>query len=140
LLRSHRGKVRLSEVREDRRNNLDVSRRVKYAAPGDDHSNSSFAAARAKKEGYIAQLRELEYAVKRGKLVHAEMVRRRVFELSRNDRDALMNWPAQIAPLIAAEFCIDQIRLAVCLEKHVRQFLSDRAGPLALDLNSGRAR
>jgi hypothetical protein len=128
LVRAHRGKVRLSEVRADRRNNLDMSRRVRYAALQDDDStSSSFAEARAKKEQYLAQLRELEYAVKSGRLVDAEIVRRRVFELARSDRDALMNWPTQVAPLIAAEFGVDQVRLAVCLEAHVRQYLSERA-------------
>jgi hypothetical protein len=69
-----------------------------------------------------------------------ELVRRRVFELSRSDRDALMNWPARVAPLIAGEFGIDQVRLAVCLEAHVRQYLSERAEHATVDLRSGRSR
>jgi hypothetical protein len=138
LVRAHGGKVRLSELKLDRRANLDMSRRVRYAAPRDDGSNSSFAAARAKKEMYLAQLRELEYAVKSGRLVDAEIVRRRVFELARSDRDALLNWPAQVAPLIAAEFGIDQVRLAVCLEAHVRRYLSERAERPRLDLDERR--
>jgi hypothetical protein len=45
------------------------------------------------------KLREFQYSVKNGRVVDAEMVRRRVFEPALNERDALMNWPAQVAPL-----------------------------------------
>jgi hypothetical protein len=134
LIRSHQGNVRLSEVKEDRTRNLDTTRQVRYPV------SSSLAAARAKKEVFLANLRELEYGVKSGRFVDAELVRRRVFELSRSNRDALMNWPARVAPLIAAEFGIDQVRLAVCLEAHVRQHLSERAERPTLDLKSGRSR
>jgi hypothetical protein len=61
-------------------------------------------------------------------------------ELARHERDALLNWPARIAPILAGAVGCDQIELAVCLEKHVRQYLSERADPPALDLKSGRAR
>jgi hypothetical protein len=50
-----------------------------------------------------------------------------VFELARRDRDALLNFPAQKSPMIAAEVGADQVKLTVVLEKYVRQFLSERA-------------
>jgi hypothetical protein len=67
------------------------------------HRISSFAAARAKKEEYITQLRELEYEEKSRKLVDAELVGRRLNELARGLRNAFMQFPAQVAPLIAAK-------------------------------------
>jgi hypothetical protein len=141
LIRGDRdGKVRISDVRIERRSNLDMSRRVRYAALQDDDWTSSFAAARAKKEEYIAQLRELEYEEKSRKLVDAELVRRRLNELARGLRNAFMQFPAQVAPLIAAKLGLDRVELTACLEKHVRQYLSEHPGPPPIDLKSGRSR
>jgi Helix-turn-helix domain len=140
LIRAHRGKVHLSEVREDRRNNLDVSRRVTYAAPRDEEANSSFAAARAKKEEYVAKLRELEYAVKSRRLVDAEAARRRVFELARNERDRWLSFPSRVATLIAADVGCDPVALGVVLDRQVRQHLSERSEQPTLELKSRRGR
>ncbi len=63
----------------------------------------SFAEARRLKEAALAELRQLEVAERRGKLVNADIVRAEVFKLARVERDALQNLPARIAPLIAAK-------------------------------------
>jgi hypothetical protein len=161
LIRSHAGAVRLSEVLEDRVNNIDSSmahRRKGGAMPsvasaafdatpdpddataGDGEADDGaeiivdgeampLAKAKALKETYLARLRRLEFEVKSGRLVDAEAARKAVFDLSRQDRDAWANWPARVAPLIAAELGVDLVKLAVILEKHVREQLAERAQP-----------
>lgn len=162
LIRSHDGKVRLSEVLEDRANNIDASiwqarkkpgagdvRQSVHApidavhAPNDaddaaddvdavvfvDGEAMPLGKAKALKETYLARLRKLEFEVKSGTLVDAETVKKAVFDLSRQDRDSWTNWPARVSPLIAAELGVDQVKLAVILEKHVREQLAERAQP-----------
>lgn len=165
LIRSHDGKVKLSEVLEDRANNIDASiwqARKKPGAADDGHSvhapteavhapagsvhapsNTDDAddvvfvdgeamplgKAKALKETYLARLRKLEFEVKSGTLVDAETVKKAVFDLSRQDRDSWANWPARVSPLMAAELGVDQVKLAVVLEKYVRQQLAERAQP-----------
>ena len=86
--------------------------------------------ARAIRETYAAKLLELEFQVKSGKLVDAEAVRNSVFKLSREFRDALQNWPAQVAPLIAAEFNVNGAALAASLDEHIRRFLLEQSTAL----------
>jgi hypothetical protein len=83
--------------------------------------------AKALKETYLARLRKLEFEVKSGSLVEAEAVHRAVFELSRQDRDAWSNWPARVSPLMASELGVEQVALAVVLEKYVREQLTERS-------------
>lgn len=148
-IRSHRGKVLFSEVLEDRAANIDLthSRRTAGAGPvsvvvddnGADFDESDqvevdgvllpFSGAQRLKENYLAKLRKLEFEIKSGVLIDADAARSAVFALARGDRDSLMNWPARVAPLIAAELGCDQVALAVVLEKHVRNHLSERANP-----------
>jgi hypothetical protein len=85
--------------------------------------------AKALKETYLARLRRLEFEVKSGRLVDADAAKKAVFDLSRQDRDSWANWPSRVAPLIAAELGVDLVKLAVVLEKHVREQLAERAQP-----------
>jgi hypothetical protein len=104
--------------------------------PGD--ADISFAEAQRRKEAALARLRELEFEQKSGRLCDVAIVHSEVFAIARAERDALMNWPSRVAPLLAAEFGIDQVRLAVSLERHIRQFLTERSDPqLRLDKPRG---
>lgn len=87
----------------------------------------TYAEAQRRKENYLAKLRELEFEIKSGRLVDAASVHKRIFTMAREEREALTVWPAQAAPLIAAELGIDQVKLAVSLDYHVRKFLAERA-------------
>lgn len=166
-IRSHGGKVKLSEVYEDRAKNIDAAiwsnRPKKNAAPqvplhatphataaaneaGDssDPDNTveidgrvlDINAAKALKETYLGRLAKLKFKVESGTLVEAEVVHRAVFELSRQDRDAWSNWPAQVSPLMASELGIDQVALAVVLEKYVREHLAEQSRSATLRLAS----
>lgn len=164
LIRSHDGAVRLSEVLEDRANNIDKAiwaNRTKDKSPPagaplhamtpdaealhatlDDETDESdddevitddgampLGVAKALKETYLARLRRLEFQQKSGRLVDADAAKKAVFDLSRQDRDSWSNWPSRVSPLIAAELGVDQVKLAVVLEKHVREQLAERAQP-----------
>jgi hypothetical protein len=158
-IRSHDGLVRLSEVLEDRAKNIDASiwanrdkRRAPdalhatatplvslHATPEDDGDDEAevivdgeampLGKAKALKETYLARLRRLEFEVKSSRLVDADAAKKAVFDLSRQDRDSWANWPSRVAPLIAAELGVDLVKLAVVLEKHVREQLAERAQP-----------
>ena len=73
--------------------------------------------------------RALRMEVESGKLVDADVVRDEVFKLSRADRDAWVNWPSRVAPLLAAEFGLPLVALALALEREVRAHLFERADP-----------
>jgi hypothetical protein len=156
-IRSHNGKVRLSEVLEDRAANIEeaigggvkaslgaepmhasVHASTDDAANGDidddaqiivDGEAMPIGKAKALKETYLARLRKLEFETKSERLIDADTAKKMVFELSRADRDAWTNWPAQVSPLIAAELGVPLVALAVILEKYVRQHLSERGDP-----------
>lgn len=148
-IRSHVGKVRLSEVIADRANNVDQTRshrRKPRRSPPDSHADSSvthdasgaspphdapnlFHLARTDREAWTAQLRRLEFESKAGRLVDAEQVRTSVFAIAREERDAWVNWPARIAPVLAVALGVDPVALAVELERHVREHLDERSEP-----------
>lgn len=92
-------------------------------------AGASFAEAQRIKENYLAKLRQLEFEVKSGALMDADAAKSAVFKFSREDRDALMNWPSRVSPMMAAELSCDQVVLAVTLEKYVRQYLTERSNP-----------
>lgn len=162
-IRSHDGKVKLSEVYEDRAKNIDAaiwSNRPKKSSSGSSSSHDQLHAteaegdddgqdtieidgkvldinsAKALKETYLGRLAKLKFKVESGALVEADAVHRAVFELSRQDRDAWSNWPAQVSPLMASELGIDQVALAVVLERYVREHLTERSRSAPLRITS----
>ena len=114
-----------------RKRNADGPRKGSASAPDDkrDETLVSHSEASRRKENYLARLRQLEFEIKSGKLVDADAAKKAVFDLSRQDRDSWANWPSRVAPLIAAEMGVDLVKLAVVLEKHVREQLAERAQP-----------
>jgi phage terminase Nu1 subunit (DNA packaging protein) len=76
-----------------------------------------------------ARAHYLKIEAQSGRLVDAATVHKKIFELARGERDALLNWPSRVVALIAAEIGADQVKLAVVLEKHVREYLAERAEP-----------
>jgi hypothetical protein len=145
-VRSHKGKVRLSEVLADRAANINLnhSRRPKKCSPAVAGAPTSataeavdvvlvdgkampFHQAQALKETYLARLRQLEFEVKSGRLCDVATVHSVVFALARQARDAWANWPARVAPIMAAELGVDQRLLTIKLDGHVREHLGEIA-------------
>lgn len=83
--------------------------------------------AETRKVNFQAQLCEMEVLQKQGKLIDAEAARNAMFDQWRTERDALMNWPSRVSPIIAAKFKIDPTEFLIELEKHVRKYLDDRS-------------
>lgn len=90
---------------------------------GDDGTpkNPVFAKIQARKEFYKAELARLEFEQVSGKLVEKEKVEAEAFRLARLVRDSVLNVPARIAGIIAAE--TDQRKVHDLLEKELRQAL-----------------
>lgn len=95
---------------------------------GDVESNNpALAKSQAKKEAFRAKLVELEYEERIGTLVRKEEVERESFRVGRLVRDGVLNVPARLAGILAAES--DQRKVHDLLEKELRQALE----ALALD-------
>lgn len=70
---------------------------------GDSSKEFDLFKARAKKETYLARIRELEFLEKMGDLVDAREVENHLFRTSRQIRDAMLGIPDRLAAVLAAE-------------------------------------
>ena len=70
--------------------------------------------ARRVKENYLALLNQLDYEQKAGRLIELTHAERVVFETFRGVRDAWLNWPTRVGPLIAADLGCDAGQVTEC--------------------------
>jgi len=91
--------------------------------PDDERPSKSpaFAQHQAKKEKFRAKLAELDFLERSGDLVRKALVEQDAFRLGRQIRDAILNVPARLAGILAAE--TDQRAVHDLLEKELRQAL-----------------
>jgi len=86
----------------------------------------SYSEALRIKENYLAMLRRLEYEEKSGSLIELAAVEAIVFEMFRAQRDAWLNWPTKVAPLIADTLGLTDIeRLSAALAEQVYRQISE---------------
>jgi hypothetical protein len=90
-----------------------------------------YAQALEKKENYLALLRQLEYEHKSGSLVDLETASAILFEESRAQRDAWLNWPARIGPILAADLGLEADRVVEALTAHVHKQIAQLGEPEA---------
>lgn len=90
-----------------------------------------YASALQKKENYLALLRQLEYEEKSGSLVQLATAEAILFEEFRAQRDAWLNWPTRVGPLLAAELGIEADRLTEVLTAHVHKQIAQLGQPEA---------
>ncbi|MBI5677731.1 MAG: hypothetical protein HZC52_04410 [Planctomycetes bacterium] len=90
--------------------------------------NQDLAKSRAIKEHFKAKLTELEFLEREGTLVPAKDVIDANFEKARQIRDQLLNIPARVSPIIAAER--DAKKVHEILNNEIRQCLETLAGDL----------
>lgn len=90
---------------------------------------SSIAAAAQVKENALAGIRLLEFLKADGKLIELEVARDVLFEQARSFRDALMKWPADIGPRLAAELNHSAEAVTGALTRYVHTLLSDLGEP-----------
>jgi hypothetical protein len=81
----------------------------------------SYAESLAKKEHFLALLRELEYREKESQLIDLDTARGVMYEEFRRVRDAWMNWPARYAALIASDLGIEADRVTGVLAAYVHK-------------------
>ena len=74
-----------------------------------------------------AESDRLDLEERKGTLVNAAEVRQATFERLRIERDALLNWPAQIVPDLAAKLGVEERTLHSELDDLVGRFLEQRS-------------
>ena len=94
---------------------------------------------------HAAQVKENALALKHlvaarkaaGAVVEIEIAEGVIFDVTRGLRNAWMNWPSQIAPLLAADIGVDSDRVLEALTPYVQQHL-DQLGDPAYDFSAER--
>lgn len=94
-------------------------------------SNNNLVEAIRLKENYNALLKQLEYEQKSGSLVDFEIAQAVFFEEFRAQRDAWLNWPIRIAPLLAADLGLEADKVTEVLTAHVHKHISSLGEPEA---------
>lgn len=87
---------------------------------------SSFHNARTANEVLKAQERKLRLEERRGQLVDKARALMLVHRLAKEERDAILAWPARAAAELAAELGVDAHRLQTLMDARLRQHLAER--------------
>ncbi|MBN3851442.1 hypothetical protein G3N58_32195 [Paraburkholderia sp. Ac-20342] len=90
---------------------------------------TEFARITLAKEHALAGLRQLEYEQRAGTVVAIDVARRVLFEEARGARDAWLNWPARIAPILAARLGVEPDAALRVLTDLVREQLERVGAP-----------
>ncbi len=88
-----------------------------------DHPGEDYDAARTRREIAEANLAELKEAEQQGKVIQVEAVRAAWARRLAGTRDALLQIPIRVAPVVAAESSIEQV--SILLEAELRQALAE---------------
>ncbi|WP_406867229.1 hypothetical protein [Paraburkholderia fungorum] len=91
----------------------------------------SYATALENKENYLALLRQLEFEQKSGSLVELDTAAAILFEEHRAQRDAWLNWPSRVGPILAAELGLEADRVTEALTAHVHTQIAQLGEPEA---------
>ena len=94
--------------------------------PTPSAGGSSFHNARTANEMLKAQERKLRLDERRGQLVEKARALILVHRLAKEERDAILAWPARIAAELAAELGVDAHRLQTLMDTRLRQHLAER--------------
>jgi hypothetical protein len=89
-------------------------------------SGASYHNARTANEVLKAQERKLRLEERKGKLVDKARALLLVHRLAKEERDAILGWPARVAAEMAAELGVDAHRLQTMLETRLRALLAER--------------
>jgi len=88
--------------------------------------NTSLAESQRIQSLLKARRQKLEQELAEGKLVEASSIAIQIETRARSERDALLNWPAQVAAELAAEFGVDERLLHSRIDALIRNFLATR--------------
>lgn len=81
------------------------------------------------KENYLALLTKLEFEKEDGQLVELSVAESVLFAAFRQQRDAWMNWPSRVAPLMAADLDVPADRMTEVLIEYVHKHISGLGEP-----------
>lgn len=81
------------------------------------------------KENYLAMLRRLEYEEKSGSLVELAVAEGVIFDVFRAQRDAWLNWPMRIGPLLAADLNCEVELVTNALTAYVHNHIAEHGEP-----------
>ena len=87
-----------------------------------------YAHAERIKENQLALKHVLDMRERAGSLVELEASEKLFFEVSRAARDALMDWPTRVGPIIAAELDVEADKVVELLTKYVQSILEKLGG------------
>jgi len=93
----------------------------------DKRAKVSANEARRRKEVALAGLRELQLKEKEKSLIDAEQAEAEYEKRTRDDAEALLNWPARIATDMAADLGVDARKFQEVLDRHIRIFMRERS-------------
>jgi hypothetical protein len=124
------------------RNDKHVGVHTRADAPSDEAPASTPAAAadpqywsnKARREGALAELAELELAKKRGDLVDRQRVEETAFAMARMLRDTLMGLPTTLAPKVAG--MTEHFEIEAAMRDEIRRVLDDFAKMSEQDLDA----
>jgi hypothetical protein len=132
-IRTHDGLLKLSEVIEDRANNIDLTkaRRNGGAEPLVDVDGElvSLAEARRIKENYLARLAQLRFERLAASLGDPSVAADEAAKFNTWWRDELAAQPAQVAPAMAAELAVEPDALQAVLQRYVAKHLAELPTP-----------
>lgn len=94
--------------------------------PAPAAGGASFHSARTANEVLKAQERRLRLDERRGQLVDKRRALLLVHRLAKEERDAILAWPARVAAEMAAELGVDAHRLQTMMDARLRQHLAER--------------
>ncbi|HEV7266160.1 MAG TPA: elements of external origin [Falsiroseomonas sp.] len=89
-------------------------------------AQNTFHDARTANEVLKAQERRLRLDERKGKLVDKARALLLVHRLAKEERDAILAWPARVAAEMAAELGVDAHRLQTMMDARLRQHLAAR--------------
>jgi hypothetical protein len=92
-------------------------------APASASADPKYWDNKARREGALAEMAELELATKRNELVDRERVEATAFATGRNLRDTMLGLPTRLAPVIAT--MTDAFEVEVMLRDAIRQVFAD---------------
>lgn len=90
-----------------------------------------FDDARCFKENYLGLMAQLEYERKSGSLVELDTATAILFEEFRAQRDAWLNWPTRVGPILAADLGVEADRVVETLTAHVHKHIAQLGEPEA---------
>ena len=94
--------------------------------PTPSAGGGSFHDARTANEVLKAQERRLRLDERKGKLVDKRRALLLVHRLAKEERDAILAWPARVAAEMAAELGVDAHRLQTMMDARLREHLAAR--------------